>query len=283
MRIDRFRAMGCDVVVGGARPAELAEVRGLFERRDRIFSRFRAESELVRVNSARGELVQALPEFAQLLDVALDAASATGGLVTPTVGAAVVGAGYDRDFALLAPDPRPAATPVRVPPWREVRLFGPLVRRPAGIHLDLNGVVKGDTVDRALALLSGGGFVSAGGDLATTGPLTVEVPGGETVTVDRGGFATSSTERRRWRRAGREQHHLIDPATGAPASSPWTSVSVAAASCLAADVAAKAALLLGYAGPDWLQRRGVPGRFVGAEGVVLETGAWRRAPELEAA
>ncbi len=103
------------------------------------------------------------------------------------------------------------------------------------------------------------------------------------MTVDRGGFATSSTERRRWRRAGREQHHLIDPATGAPATSPWRSVSVAAASCLAADVAAKAALLAGSGGPAWLARRGVPGRFVGPAGEVVVTGAWRRGLEPKAA
>jgi thiamine biosynthesis lipoprotein len=75
-------------------------------------------------------------------------------------------------------------------------------------------------------------------------------------------MATSGTTRRRWRRAGQTQHHLIDPATGRPSDSIWTLVSVAAASCRDADVAAKAAFLLGDDGPAWLDERELPGRFV---------------------
>jgi thiamine biosynthesis lipoprotein len=102
----------------------------------------------------------------------------------------------------------------------------------------------------------------------------VEVPADGTVTLQRGGLATSGTDRRRWLRGGEEQHHLIDPATGRPSRSPWRLVTVAAGSCLAADVAAKAALLLGEAGPSWLDRRGLPGRFVATEGNVFENVTW---------
>jgi thiamine biosynthesis lipoprotein len=277
--------MGCEIVVGGARPRELAAVQSLFERRDRLFSRFREESELVRVNRAAAELVPVSPEFAELVEVALAAAVATGGTVTPTLGAAVVGSGYDRDFARLRPDTRPPALPERAPEFRRVRLMERVLYRPPGVQLDLNGVVKGRTVDDALALLSGPGFVSAGGDVGTSGPLEVGLPGGASLSLRGGGLATSSVTRRRWLRAGKEQHHLIDPATGAPSTSPWACVSVAAGSCLAADVAAKAALLKGAEGPEWLDRRGVPGRFVDPGGHVVSNRTWRRAvePELEAA
>jgi thiamine biosynthesis lipoprotein len=77
-------------------------------------------------------------------------------------------------------------------------------------------------------------------------------------------------------RGGRRQHHLIDPATGAPARSPWRDVTVAAESCVAADVAAKASLLLGSAGPSWLDRRGLPGRFVDGRGTVHCNETWRQ-------
>jgi thiamine biosynthesis lipoprotein len=61
-------------------------------------------------------------------------------------------------------------------------------------------------------------------------------------------------------------------------------VSVAAPSCFAADVAAKAALLLGDDGPAWLDERRLPGRFVDHEGVVTLNGTWAdRAPETLAA
>ena len=139
-----------------------------------------------------------------------------------------------------------------------------MLRLAAGVQLDLNGVVKALAVDRAAALLDGDGFVSAGGDLATRGAVDVALSGGDAVRVS-GGLATSGTTRRRWLRAGEPQHHLIDPRTGRPSDTPWSEVTVCGATCLAADVAAKAALLLGADGPAWLERRGLPGRFVGAE------------------
>jgi FAD:protein FMN transferase len=90
----------------------------------------------------------------------------------------------------------------------------------------------------------------------------------------RGGFATSSRARRRWLRAGEWQHHLIDPATGRPSTSPWTDVSVCASTCLDADIAAKAAFLLGRDGPDWLDDRGLAGRFLLPSGESVSTRGW---------
>jgi thiamine biosynthesis lipoprotein len=140
------------------------------------------------------------------------------------------------------------------------------VHRTHGVRLDLNGVVKGKTVDDALALIVGDGFVSAGGDLAARGAVDVALPGGGAVRVLKGGLATSSIAKRRWVRAGTWQHHLIDPATGRPSVTPWQEVTVSAATCLWADVAAKAALLLGPEGPRWLERRGLAGRFRPSDG-----------------
>ena len=129
----------------------------------------------------------------------------------------------------------------------------------------------------------GDGWVSAGGDLATTFPIVVGLPGGDTVTLERGGLATSSVAKRSWLRGGERQHHLIDPATGAPARTQWRDVTVAAPTCLAADVAAKAALLLGAAGPSWLDDAGFAGRFVDHDGVVVTNDCWTRSVPLEAA
>jgi thiamine biosynthesis lipoprotein len=140
--------------------------------------------------------------------------------------------------------------------------------------LDLNGVVKGKTVDDALAL-AGSGWVCAGGDLATNVQVEVGLPGGESVRLTGGGLATSSVARRTWLRGGAVQHHLIDPATGRPAVTPWSDVTVAAGSCLAADIAAKAALLRGKAGPAWLDARGLAGRFVSPAGDVSCNRTWR--------
>ena len=274
--------MGCDIVVAGARPSELHAIEELFAERDRRFSRFRDDSELNAVNAGSAPLLVS-EEFAVALDVALEAAAASDGLVDPTLGAAVVAAGYDRDFADLEEPsragPRVDATPGR---WRSVRLTGRLLTRPPGVQLDLNGVVKALAVDDALTCISGPGFVSAGGDLATRGPVSVALPGGDVVQVLEGGIATSGTVRRRWTRGGVEEHHLIDPRTGLPSRSPWTQVTVVGASCLAADVCAKAAFLLGDAGPDWLDSHGLAGRFMSGESIVCN-GAWSAALAREAA
>lgn len=159
---------------------------------------------------------------------------------------------------------------------RDVRLAGRLLDRPPGTKLDLNGVVKALAVDRALTLLARDGWVSAGGDVAVRGGAAVGMPDGAVVHVHAGGAATSGTTRRRWLRGGREQHHLLDPRTGCPARARWREVTVVAGTCVAADVAAKAAFLLSDDGPDWLDERGLAGRFLG-DGEVVENLAWHRA------
>jgi thiamine biosynthesis lipoprotein len=90
--------------------------------------------------------------------------------------------------------------------------------------------------------------------------------------------------KRHWLADGVPQNHLIDPRTGRPTTSPWRDVSVAASSCFVADVAAKAALLLGAAGPAWLDERNLAGRFVSHSGAVTLNESWSvRAPEKLAA
>ena len=272
-----FRAMGCEVVVGGATALERAAVERLFMALEDSLSRFRPQSDLERLNRSESGAVIVSPLLATALDDALQAAAATNGVFDPTIAAALEAAGYDRTFSeigeVAASPPAPAGR------WREIRLSGFLVRRPVGLRLDLNGVVKGRAVDDALALLEGNGFVSAGGDLATRGELVVALPDGETVTLRSGALATSGVTTRSWNRTGGSRaHHLIDPVTGAPADVRWEHVTVCAATCLAADVAAKTAFLLGDDGPGWLEEHGIEGRFAGPSEVV-RAGGWPAASE----
>lgn len=269
----RFRSMGCEVVVGGGTPEDVARIESLFVRYDEAFSRFRPASELNRVNRAAGRAVRLSPVFAATLRSALEAASLTNGLVDPTLGSAIESAGYTGDFATLKPDPRPPGPP-RPGSWQSVRLLGRLLCVPAGTQLDLNGVVKALAVDEAVGLLGGDGFVSAGGDLAVRNRLDVALPGGGAVRLVRGALATSGSSRRAWLRGGRPQHHLIDPRTGVPAETPWEQVTVCGRTCLAADVAAKAAFLLGDRGPGWLDELELPGRFLSHSGEEVVNEAW---------
>jgi thiamine biosynthesis lipoprotein len=269
----RFEAMGCEIVVGGASARSRDGVVRLFRERDRLFSRFINGSELNRVNAAAGRPILVSPLFADTLQVALRASAETDGLVDPGLGAALVAAGYDRDFALLSPDLAPPAT---APGRGAVFARGRVVLVPAGVQLDLNGVVKAMAVDDALALLAGEGFVSAGGDVAARGELSVALPGGGAVALRRGALATSGSAKRRWLRAGEVQHHLMDPRSGRPAASPWSLVTACGAMCVAADIAAKAGFLAGADGPAWLDARAIPARFLDLDGAIQTNEAWKR-------
>jgi thiamine biosynthesis lipoprotein len=232
--VERFRAMGCDVAVAGGDPAAVAAA---LERWEEAFSLFRPESELSRVNRSRARVVKVSRLFSRTLEVALDVAAETNGLVDPTLCGR----------------------------RREVVLSGRLLSRPPGLALDLNGVVKSLAVDEAAETLDGPGFVSVGGDLAVSGPVDVALPGGGAIRVVAGGLATSGTASR--------GAHLVDPATGRPSESLWEQVTASGATCLAADVAAKVGFLLGERGPDWLDERGIPGRFV-SECEIVENETW---------
>jgi thiamine biosynthesis lipoprotein len=229
----------------------------------------------------------------EALAVALRAAELTDGAVDPTVGLALLRAGYDRDFAAMGAGsaPRPDVRVVRAT-WRDVtvdRARG-LVTLPPGVRLDLGATAKALAADRAAvaAVEATGGvgvLVSLGGDLAVAGPEPLDgwlvkvaedhraapdAPG-QTITIRSGGLATSSVTVRRWDAAA---HHIIDPATGRPAAAPWRTVSVAAASCVDANVASTAAIVRGADAPGWLASCGLPARLVARDGAVLTLGGW---------
>ncbi len=106
-----FRSMGCEVVLPDEAPVD--GVKALFDERDRRFSRFIENSEVNRVNALPFGVAFVSEDMASMLAAALDAARATGGLVTPAVGGALLAAGYDRDFADLPAD----RLPPRRSPW----------------------------------------------------------------------------------------------------------------------------------------------------------------------
>ncbi len=145
------------------------------------------------------------------------------------------------------------------------------VRLPRGLHLDFGGVAKGWAADQAARRLSaiGPALIDAGGDIAVSGPrangerwpIAVADPFDSRsdvalLALERGGVATSGRDYRRWKRNGQWQHHIIDPRTGAPADTDVLAATVIAPTTGAAEVAAKAALILGSRdGLEWIQAR----------------------------
>ena len=69
-------------------------------------------------------------------------------------------------------------------------------------------------------------------------------------------------------------HHIIDPRSGEPAAASWRTVSVAAASCAEANIAATAAIVRGQRAAGWLCELGLPSRLVDREGRTLALAGW---------
>jgi thiamine biosynthesis lipoprotein len=268
---------------------------------DRACSRFRDDSELVRANASAGTPVRIGPLLAGALRVALNAAKESNGLVDPTLGAHVRAAGYDRTFSLVRNRQtwQLGAVPARRASWLDVALDD--VERtlliPAGVELDLGATAKAWAADGAatrIAEATGcGTLVSLGGDVAVAGSTPsggwsiriaddhaadLDAPG-PVVAITTGGLATSGVAVRRWVTNRGEAHHLIDPRTGRPAITPWRTLSVAATSCVAANTASTAAIVLGEDAPVWLVQRGLPARAVRADGSVLTVCGWPAAAE----
>ncbi|MDX6222320.1 MAG: FAD:protein transferase, partial [Frankiales bacterium] len=84
------------------------------------------------------------------------------------------------------------------------------------------------------------------------------------------------------RRSGRDLHHIIDPRTGAPAATCWRTVTVAGASCVDANAASTAAIVMGAAAEEWLAGLGLPARLVGEDGSVVTVGGWPEETGAEA-
>jgi FAD:protein FMN transferase len=293
-----FEALGTTAVVATSDPAAEGDACAAVEREldaiDRACSRFRSDSELSRVNRARGERVAVSPLFLEALRVALDAARSSGGLVDPTVGRALRTSGYDSTFRIVAARDGNTfrAEFCAVPGWQTVELdeAACTVRVPAGVELDLGATAKALACDRAgaaAAAVAGGALVGIGGDVVVAGETPeggwsvriaddhsapLDAPG-PTVALSGGGLATSSTTVRRWRSGEIELHHLVDPRTGRPAESPWRTVSVAARTCVDANVASTASFLLDDA-PRWLEAHGLPARLVSVGGESTMVAGW---------
>ncbi|TFB86423.1 FAD:protein FMN transferase [Cryobacterium algoricola] len=275
-------------------PALLPEARriadAVLDDIDLACSRFRDDSEVM-VKAPLfpvGALVS--DTLADLMRLALASAAATDGDVDPTLGNALDAIGYDHDIRLILDD----GVPVRAiasprPGWASVRLVGNRLTVPAHLSIDLGATAKAAAADRVAARIATelgcGVLVSLGGDIATAGPapaggwqvLVQDAPldPSARVTLAEGlALATSSTQKRRWTKAGRPQHHILDPGSGVPAEPVWRSVTVAAESCHRANTLSTASIVRGHKAVAWLRELGVPARLVDADGVVVALGGW---------
>jgi thiamine biosynthesis lipoprotein len=270
-----FRAMGTEIELvldADSHEAAFDRAEAEFERLEQVMSRFRPTSELSQLNDA-GSL-DASADLADVVGLALAARQETAGRFDPTVHDALAAAGYDRTFDEVAPT-GPARNAAGAC-GGGVTVEGHRIEVEPGYRLDLGGIGKGFAAERVAELLacSGPCLVSAGGDVAVRGvpaeglwPVAVD----DTLTLglERGGLATSGSDRRRWRRGTEERHHLIDPATGRPAQTDLVRVTVIGRTAVDAEVLAKV-LFLG--GLDEAVRCDAPAVLLAADGTRVLTG-----------
>jgi thiamine biosynthesis lipoprotein ApbE len=294
------RALGGSLRVVVTKPASLTVAKSAIDEIlraiDQAASRFRDDSELSRLNATPGREVVISPLLSRLLAAGLRGARITGGAVDPTVGTAIKLVGYGIDFTQVPADGSPITlTACRIPGWRAIQFdeASRTVRVPQGVEIDLGATAKALASDMAAAAAikaigEGGVLVSLGGDIAVAGkpppdgwPIQASEDSGapikqgeETVSIRSGGIATSSTTVRRWTRGGVALHHIIDPATGLPTTGRWRTATVVAGTCLDANIASTAAIVMGAEAIDWLEANRLPARLVDREGAVHRVAGW---------
>jgi thiamine biosynthesis lipoprotein len=255
-----FQAIGTTAQLTLADDRNATEAEALMRRRlhdiDRAASRFRPDSEIALVEAMGGpRRVSALLSGA--VHTALAAARDTGGAVDPTT----------------APGRPGRWASVDLDPHRRV------LNVPEGVEIDVGATGKAlmaDRIARDVRRATGAAvLVNLGGDIAVAGGAEWDIgvaddhaatSADQVIRIRSGGLATSSTVVR--------PGHIIDPATGEPVESPWRTVSVAARSCVAANTATTAAIVLGERAPAWLAARALPARLVAHDGSVVRVGGW---------
>jgi len=260
MKTISFPAIGTTAQLMLADDRNAAEAEALMRQRlydiDRAASRFRPDSELALVEAMGGpRRVSALLSGA--VHTALAAARDTAGVVDPTARPGVPGSWKSVDL-----DPHRRVLSV-----------------PAGVEIDVGATGKAmmaDRIARDVERATGSAvLVNLGGDIACSGHRVWDIgvaddheaaEADEVVRVRGGGLATSSTTVR--------PGHIIEPATGQPVVSPWRTVTVAARSCVTANTASTAAIVLGDSAPKWLAARGLPARLVAQDGSVVRVAGW---------
>lgn len=245
--------------VAGAQTA-LAAMRTEMERLEALFSLYRADSWLSRLNR-EGRVTQAPTEFVALLQAALGMARQSNGVFDPTVQP--LWKLYFNHFVVQGQSSAPSAELVAqarsLVGWRGVQVDGATISLArAGMGLTLNGIAQGFITDRCTDVLQAHGFDRMLVDMGEPRALAAKPDGSawhlgladprqperalHTVSVVNQAVATSGGYGTRLDAAGLFTH-LIDPHSGgtAPATE---SVTVLAPTATQADALSTAMSLI---------------------------------------
>ena len=235
---------------------------------ERLLSRTIPTSDIGRLNAAEGEAVRIDPRTADVLQAALGYCEASEGIFDITVAPLVNLWDFKQGIEPTTEELAEAAEHVG---WRKVDIWAQCggnwfaqLRDPAAA-VDLGGIAKGwiaDALGKMMlrcgatgAMINLGGNVHVVGEKPNGAPWRVGIrepkPSAEapaslrTVELEHGSMVTSGTYERAFERDGVLFHHILDPRTGLPVTSPWASVSVVADRSLDAEGFSTTLLALG--------------------------------------
>ncbi|RCW79637.1 FAD:protein FMN transferase [Paracoccus lutimaris] len=246
-------ALGASARIALAHPdaARLIDAaRAEIVRLERVFSLYRADSELMRLN-ASGRLEAPSLDLVTCLGLCDRMHQATKGAFDPSVQPL-----WDLHARAASegrlPQPGEIATARARIGWQGLRLDSARIEMRPGMALTLNGVAQGFIADRVAALLRGHGVENVlidTGEIAALGqgpdgkawPVTIR-DGRELALRDRA-LATSAPLGTVLDAAG-TVGHIFDPASGRPAGGQWRQISVSARSAAVADALSTAACLM---------------------------------------
>ncbi|MFB5192555.1 FAD:protein FMN transferase [Alicyclobacillus fastidiosus] len=250
-----------------------------------LFTRFKAESELNRLNNSAGRWTNIDSRLYEVLQLARDFFVKTRGLFNPCLGMVMNGLGYDVSFEQITKDRNhpvfeiPYVAPLHCPFELRMRDHQFQALLEPGQKIDLGGLAKGWIVQQVAAKMRSLGvdhFVcNAGGDLICRGyngtrPWVIGITDPFDQTSHIGlldihdlSVATSGTYKRTWDNQGKIVHHIIDPFLGTPVESDIVSCSVVHKDLVTAEVQAKVALLMGSeTAVPWLEKQDCAGWII---------------------
>ena len=257
---------------------ELEKADELIKSLENLFSVNIPTSDAARLNAAGGAWTRIDARTAELLDMSLALAELTGGAFSPALG------GVTALWKIGTPEARvpsdgEIAEALKYTDYSKIELRvedgARFARLPRGMRLDLGAIAKGYVADALKsrfaadgvrrAMIDLGGNLDFVGESPRGGPWRAglqqpERPRGEyfgIIEAEDVSVVTSGPYERYFEKDGVRYHHIIDPATGRPARSGLSSVTVVDANSARADALCTALFVMGsHRAPEFLEGRG---------------------------
>lgn len=227
---------------------------------EKLLSIYDPESEIARLN--RFGFIKASPETAFIVKKAIEFCRASEGAFDITVGSLVDAGGF-KNNAFRVPTSAQIRGLLKTVGCDKIILNecdNVIQFKLSGVKINLGGIGKGFALDSAVKELRKhkirSCLINAGGQVYALGrcfdkpwKLGIRDPRGKRLigflVLENQSVSTSADDQRFFIKEGRRYRHIIDPATGYPATSGLISVSVVASDGVTADALSTAIIVLG--------------------------------------